>query len=164
MSKLTLRAAAVDDAESIAHLVNLAFLAERPFVKDERIQAAGVRDLLGKGQFLLGFLGEVLVGCVYVEAHRPRAYLGLLSVDPAHQRAGFGVELMAAAEERCREAGSEGVLQSEGLRSPGAKTTGFFEGVISVDPAACPLDLSDAPRGATGAAARVQLMGTECRC
>jgi len=109
MSKLTLRAAAVEDADSIAHLVNSAFLAERPFVKDERIQAAGVRDLLGKGQFLLGFLGEVLVGCVYVEAHRPRAYLGLLSVDPAHQRAGFGVELMAAAEERCREAGSEGV-------------------------------------------------------
>ena len=109
MSKLSLRAAGVEDADAIAHLINLAFLAERPFVKDERIQAAGVRDLLSKGQFLLGYLDDALLGCVYVEPQRPRAYLGLLSVDPAHQRAGLGAELMAAAEERCRQAGSEGI-------------------------------------------------------
>lgn len=109
MSKLTLREAKVEDVEAIAPLINTAFLAERPFVKDERIQAAGVRDLLGKGQFLLGYLDDRLVGCVYVETHHPRAYLGLLSVDPAHQHTGLGSELMAAAEERCRAAGCEGV-------------------------------------------------------
>jgi GNAT superfamily N-acetyltransferase len=109
MSKLTLRLAGIEDVEAIVPLINVAFLAERPFVKDERIQAAGVRELMAKGQFLLGYLDDALVGCVYVETHRPRAYLGLLSVDPAHQHAGLGVELMAAAEERCREAGSEGV-------------------------------------------------------
>jgi GNAT superfamily N-acetyltransferase len=109
MPNLILRAAEVGDVEAIVPLINTAFLAERPFVKDERIQAAGVRDLLAKGHFLLGYLGDTLVGCVYVEAHRPRAYLGLLSVDPAHQHAGLGTELMAAAEERCRTAGCDGV-------------------------------------------------------
>jgi GNAT superfamily N-acetyltransferase len=109
MSKLTLRDAKVEDVEAIVPLINTAFLAERPFVKNERIQAAGVRGLLGKGQFLLAYLGDALTGCVYVETHRPRAYIGLLSVVPTHQHAGFGTELMAAAEERCRTAGCAGI-------------------------------------------------------
>jgi len=109
MSKLTLRSAGLEDVEAIASLINVAFLAERPFVKDERIQATGVRELLAKGQFILGYLDDALVGCVYVETHRPRAYVGLLSIDPAHQHDGLGTEWMAAAEKRCREAGSEGV-------------------------------------------------------
>jgi ribosomal protein S18 acetylase RimI-like enzyme len=109
MSKLTLRLAEIEDVEAIVPLINVAFLAERPFVKNERIQAAGVRDLLTKGQFILGYLDEELVGCVFVETHRPRAYLGLLSVDPAHQHDGLGTELMAAGEKRCREAGTEGI-------------------------------------------------------
>src|SRR5262249_25334375 len=55
MSKLTLRLAGIEDVEAIVPLINVAFLAERPFVKDERIQAAGVRELMAKGQFLLGY-------------------------------------------------------------------------------------------------------------
>jgi GNAT superfamily N-acetyltransferase len=36
----------------------------------------------------------------------PRAYLGLLSVDPAHQHSGLGSVLMDAAEDYCRGQGS----------------------------------------------------------
>lgn len=105
MPKLTVRAANADDAEAIARLVNQAFLAERLFIKGERTDAAGIRGLFAKGDFLLGFLDSGLAACVYVEPHKPRAYLGLLSVDPARQHAGLGTELMAAAEEHCRAAG-----------------------------------------------------------
>jgi GNAT superfamily N-acetyltransferase len=105
MSPLTLRAAEGTDAEGISRLINVAFLAERPFVKGERIDLARVRQLLLKGEFLLGFQNSALMACVYLELHRPRAYLGLLAIDPSHQQAGLGTELMAAAEERCRAAG-----------------------------------------------------------
>jgi GNAT superfamily N-acetyltransferase len=42
---------------------------------------------------------------VYVEPRGDRAYLGLLSVDPASQHNGLGKLLMDAAEEFCRELG-----------------------------------------------------------
>ena len=105
MPQLTVRAADVSEAEAIAHLINQAFLAERLFIKGERTDAAGIRSLFAKGDFLLGFLDSALVACVYLEPHKPRAYLGLLSVDPSRQHTGLGTELMAAAEERCRAAG-----------------------------------------------------------
>jgi GNAT superfamily N-acetyltransferase len=104
---LNIRDAGADDVDAIVHLINQAFLAERLFVKGERIDAAGIRELLQKGEFLLGDLSQQLAGCVYLEPHRPRAYLGLLSIDPAHQHAGLGTELMTAAEDRCRAAGCQ---------------------------------------------------------
>jgi GNAT superfamily N-acetyltransferase len=105
MPQLSLRTADADDVEVIVRLVNQAFLAERLFVTGQRIDAAGIRDLLLKGEFLLGLLDKTLAGCVYLELRRPRAYLGLLSTDPARQNKGLGTELMLAAEERCRAAG-----------------------------------------------------------
>ena len=104
---LNIRDANADDVDAIVHLINQAFLAERLFVKGERIDAAGIRELLQKGEFLLGDLEHRIVGCVYLEPHRPRAYLGLLSIDPARQQAGLGTELMTAAEDRCRTAGCQ---------------------------------------------------------
>ena len=41
-------------------------------------------------------------GCVYVELRGPRAYLGLLSVDPVRQGGGVGKKLIAAAEKYAR--------------------------------------------------------------
>src|ERR1700744_5083054 len=46
-----------------------------------------------------------LQGCVYLELRGERAYLGLLSTNPARQRAGIGTRLTTAAEEFARESG-----------------------------------------------------------
>lgn len=105
MPPLSVRSAESQDVDAIVRLVNQAFLAERPFVSGERIDAAGVRDLLHKGKFLVGEIAGRLTGCVYLELKHPRAYLGLLSIDPTQQKAGLGTELMAAAEQHCRAAG-----------------------------------------------------------
>ena len=46
---------------------------------------------MNKGKFLLAEDGETLVGCVYVEPRGEHWYLGLLSVDPLHQRCWSGL-------------------------------------------------------------------------
>jgi GNAT superfamily N-acetyltransferase len=98
------------DAEAIRDLINLAFRAERPFVDGDRIDLAGVRSLFHKGGILLlRDESGVLLGCVYTEARGGRGYIGLLSVDPTHQHAGLGSQLMAAAEQHCRQLGCAAV-------------------------------------------------------
>ena len=64
-----------------------------------------VRARLGTGTFILAEESGVVEGCVYVEPRAERAYLGLLSVDPARQGSGIGKLLMGAAEAHCRKAG-----------------------------------------------------------
>jgi GNAT superfamily N-acetyltransferase len=105
MPPASLRLAEPGDADAITRLVNLAFLVEQPFIKGNRIAAADVRRFLTKGAFLLVQEDGGLVGCVYVEMQGKRGYLGLLAVDPARQKTGFGSRLVSAAEEHCRAAG-----------------------------------------------------------
>jgi GNAT superfamily N-acetyltransferase len=99
------RTAGSNDAESIAHLVNLAFRPERFFIDGDRPNPDKVRALLDKGKFLLAEEAGTLIGCVYVELRGERGYFGLLAVDPARQRTGLGSRLIEAAEESCRAAG-----------------------------------------------------------
>jgi GNAT superfamily N-acetyltransferase len=99
------RMAQVDDAENIAHLVNLAFRPERFFIDGDRTNPEKVRALMQKGKFLLTEEAGRLTGCVYVELREERGYFGLLAVQPKLQRAGLGSALIAAAEEYCRAAG-----------------------------------------------------------
>jgi GNAT superfamily N-acetyltransferase len=105
MPALPVRVADESDAEALVRLINLAFKAERPFVEGDRIEIAEVRSRLAKGQFLLLHEGETLIGCVHVEMHRDRGHIGLLGIEPAHQKKGFGKQLMASAEENLRAAG-----------------------------------------------------------
>ena len=106
IANLRLRSATIADARAIAHLVNDAFRLERlVFTTEDRTNPEEVRNMLQKGEFLLAEDGWALVGCVYLEPQGERCYLGLLSIDPARQRAGLGTWLMAAAEERCRNTG-----------------------------------------------------------
>jgi GNAT superfamily N-acetyltransferase len=105
MPALPVRVADSDDADALVRLINLAFRAERPFVEGDRIDLAEVRSRIAKGQFLLMHEGETLIGCVHVETHRDRGHIGLLGIDPAHQKAGLGKQLMASAEEHLRTAG-----------------------------------------------------------
>jgi GNAT superfamily N-acetyltransferase len=94
------------DADAIVAVINIAFRrAEEFFVAGDRIDQDHVLSLLSSGKFLVADTDGGVTGCVYVEPRGDRAYLGLLSVDPARQQAGLGTLLMAAGEEYCRARG-----------------------------------------------------------
>jgi predicted N-acetyltransferase YhbS len=95
------------DAERLKAVINDAFRnVEAFFVDGDRISMEEVLELLATGAFLLLEDEEVIHGCVYVDPKRD-AYLGLLSVAPEHQKRGVGSTLMEAAEDFCRNAGSQ---------------------------------------------------------
>jgi len=84
-------------------LVNRAFAVESFFITGERLTPERTREYTQTGRFLIAEEAGSLLGCVYVELHGKRAYLGLLSVDPSRQKTGLGRQLVAAAEEFARE-------------------------------------------------------------
>lgn len=98
---MDIRRAGSDDAVELTGIINLAFQVEKFFIAGDRIDAAQVRELQGRGEFLMA----AGAGCVYIEPRGERCYLGLLSVHPASQRTGLGRRLMQAAEDRSRELG-----------------------------------------------------------
>jgi N-acetylglutamate synthase-like GNAT family acetyltransferase len=100
-----LRHATTDDADSLARVINAAYRVEDFFKIGDRIDAAGVRDEMARGTFLLLEDDHGLAGCVYVKVTGELGYFGLLSVDPARQGQGHGSTLLRAAEEFCRDAG-----------------------------------------------------------
>ncbi|MFY9528053.1 MAG: GNAT family N-acetyltransferase [Candidatus Acidiferrales bacterium] len=97
----------VGDAESITQVVSAAFRVERFFIDRDRINPEKVRTMLHQGNFLLAKDVGRLIGCVYVEIRRERAYFGLLAVDPSRQKEGLGHRLIAAAEDYGRAAGCQ---------------------------------------------------------
>lgn len=102
---MELRFADMADLSAIAHLINQAFSVEFFFKAGDRITLEEVQRLFKKGRFMvLEENGEIL-GSVYVELRGERAYLGLLSTNPARQRSGIGSRLTTAAEEFARESG-----------------------------------------------------------
>jgi GNAT superfamily N-acetyltransferase len=102
VNHLKTRTAESADAENIARLVNIAFRPERFFIDGDRTDPEKVQALLQKGKFLLAEEAGTLIACVYIELRGERGYFGLLSVDPARQRAGLGSFLIEAAEDYCR--------------------------------------------------------------
>ena len=106
--QVPIRIASSADAANITGVINAAFrIAEGFFVDGPRINQEEVEQLLDKGEFLLAEADDKLNGCVYVELRGERSYLGLLSVDPSSQKSGLGSLLMHAAENHCRERGSQ---------------------------------------------------------
>jgi len=104
---LELRVAELRDAENVVSVINAAFRKAESFLIDRnRIDLDKVRELLQTGTFLVADDHGLLRGCVYVELRGDRSYLGLLSVDPRHQKSGLGSTLMTAAENYCAQAGS----------------------------------------------------------
>jgi ribosomal protein S18 acetylase RimI-like enzyme len=65
---------------------------------------------MAKGKILLAeqlaeaSIGPIL-GCIYTEQRGQRGYLGMLAIDPAHQRKGIGQVLLRAAEALLRHQG-----------------------------------------------------------
>lgn len=103
---MPLRTAIPTDVPALTTLINDAYVVECFFKRGDRITEDGVRDLQGKGAFLLLDEDDQLAGAVYVELRGPSGYIGLLSVSPRHQRRGFGRVLMDAAEEYSRANGA----------------------------------------------------------
>ena len=103
---MQVRIAGNADAEALMGLINAAFRKAEGFIIDrDRVDLEAVHSLLAKGEFLVAEEEGTLAGCVYLESRGERAYLGLLSVDPALQKAGVGSMLMREAELRCARAG-----------------------------------------------------------
>ncbi|HEX3473192.1 MAG TPA: GNAT family N-acetyltransferase [Silvibacterium sp.] len=94
------------DFYPLLRLINRAFEVERFFKDEDRLDAMKLQSYLKKGSFLVVEEVGQLVACAYVERRGDRAYLGLLSVDPARQKNGLGRRVTAAAEEFARETGA----------------------------------------------------------
>jgi predicted N-acetyltransferase YhbS len=103
---LRLRVAEPSDVEARTRLINAAFLVERFFIEGDRINAETVRRMMGTGQFVVAQDEDGIAACVYLEPRGERAYLGLLSVDPARQRSGLGSRMITAAEDHARALGA----------------------------------------------------------
>lgn len=92
------RIAAHADIQPLVKLINSAFVVEQVAIEGDRVDAIGVEKYLRSGKFILLEGVSTLLGCVYVEKRGDRGYLGLLSVDTAHQKKGLGRSLAEAAE------------------------------------------------------------------
>lgn len=106
-SELRVRVASAADCGALAALINSAFAIEK-FLEGERTDEKQLREMMQKGQFLLGCddAGQ-LVASVYVEVRGARGYFGMLAVHPEHQKNGLGTKMVGAAEEYCRGKGCD---------------------------------------------------------
>ena len=102
---MEIRLAILSDAQALVALINRAFTVERFFIDADRLDLAEVLAHFVTGRFLALEDGGALIACAYLEPQGDRAYLGLLSVDPARQGQGIGSRIMDAAEDHCRRLG-----------------------------------------------------------
>jgi ribosomal protein S18 acetylase RimI-like enzyme len=109
LSALHFRTATVADRPRLIELINAAFAIET-FLEGTRTDEERLAAMMQKGEVLLAEdpSGRILAS-VYAELRGNRGYLGMLAVDPAHQRAGLGKHMLSAAEERFRAKGCEAV-------------------------------------------------------
>src|ERR1700684_1948585 len=97
---MAIRVATRSDIPQIVELVNVAFgLAEGFFVEGDRTNPAQLEAMFQTGTFLLADVSGELAAGVYLELRGERAYFGLLSVDPDHQRQGVGRALVDDVEQ-----------------------------------------------------------------
>jgi len=108
------RRADTRDASEIARIINAAFEVEREFRQGERTSPAEIAKLLERDAFFVAEEGGRLIGAVHTSVDGATGYFGMLSVDPALQRAGVGRALLAASEEHCRKAGCAKMTMSTG--------------------------------------------------
>ena len=145
MAGENIRIAEASDAEALTFLINQAFQVEKFFLDADRITVAEVRQRFETGVFLVLEESRMMRACVYLENQGERAYLGLLSVDPASQGQGLGSVLLASAEQYCRSAGCRFVdLRVVNLRKelpPFYRGHGYVESGQEPFPEGVPLKL-----------------------
>jgi ribosomal protein S18 acetylase RimI-like enzyme len=102
---LRIRIATEADIPRLVPMINAAFLVET-FLEGMRTDLDRLTAYFLKGEFLLAEdASGQFIGSIYTELRLPRGYLGMLAIDPAHQRSGHGSTLMAAGEEHLRGKG-----------------------------------------------------------
>ena len=102
------RTADIGDLHAIVDVTNRAFVSEQFCVTGDRTDAGDIRQ-----RFAAGFFFVIddpadhsrLVGSVFGSVETSRGYLGLLAVHPDAQGQGYSRMLLAAVEQRCRNAG-----------------------------------------------------------
>jgi ribosomal protein S18 acetylase RimI-like enzyme len=108
------RDATIDDAPTIAALVNGANAGERGALgwtheshlfEGDRTDADEIAGLMRipRARFILALDGDRVAGCVYVKPLEGRGYFGFLAVRPALQSYGLGKRLVAQAERVARD-------------------------------------------------------------
>jgi ribosomal protein S18 acetylase RimI-like enzyme len=104
-----IRLASDADRTRLISLINTAFSVET-FMEGTRTDGKRLAEEMRKGSIMLAEDGSgQLLACVYAEVRGARGYLGMLAVDPAHQRAHLGRRIVSAAEEHLRRQGCEAV-------------------------------------------------------
>src|SRR3954466_2074036 len=106
---LQIRPATPADRPRLIALINAAFSIET-FLEGTRTDDERLSAMMQKGEILLAAdsSGQILAS-IYAENRGNRGYLGQLAVDPAHQRSGFGKQLLSAAENHFRARGCEAI-------------------------------------------------------
>lgn len=106
---IRLRLATPADRPRLVPMINAAFSVES-FLDSTRTDDARLAAVMDGGEILVAedAAGRLLAS-VYMEPRGDSGYLGMLAVDPAHQRSGLGSLLMRAAEDRFREQGLRAV-------------------------------------------------------
>jgi ribosomal protein S18 acetylase RimI-like enzyme len=106
---LNIRIATAADRPRLIPLINSAFSIET-FLEGTRIDDERLSAMMQQGEILLAedSFGKILAS-IYAEYLGDRGYLGMLAVDPEHQRAGIGQRMLAAAEDRFRARGCKAI-------------------------------------------------------
>lgn len=101
-SDTRIRLATPADRPRLIPLINAAFAIES-FLEGTRTDDQRLATMMQKGEILLAedSSGYILAS-IYAETRGNRGYLGMLAVDPAHQRGGLGKQMLAAAEDHFR--------------------------------------------------------------
>lgn len=113
--RLRFRRAVESDLPAVARLVNSAYrgessrsgwTTEADLLGGQRTDAVKLAQLLvsdarGNGQQIeLGFATDTLVACMSLRHEKPSTtYIGMVTVDPTQQTAGYGKQLLGRAEE-----------------------------------------------------------------
>ena len=111
-SNTAITVATIADAAAITALLNSAYRGESSkqgwtteahlIAGDVRTKESGVKEVIQQpGSVILKYTDESgkATGCVNLQQHNDKIYLGMLSVSPQLQGAGIGKQLLKAAEE-----------------------------------------------------------------
>jgi ribosomal protein S18 acetylase RimI-like enzyme len=107
--KLHFRTATDADRPRLIEMINAAFAVET-FLEGTRTDEERLTETMEEGEVLVAEDKSTrILASVYTELRGKRGYMGMLAVDPAHQRAGLGSRMLEAAEEHFRAKGCDAI-------------------------------------------------------
>lgn len=122
---MTITTATLADIPALLHLLNSAYRGETSkqgwtteadlIAGEQRTDAASLQKVLEQTDSVVLKVendASEIIGCVNLQKHNEKLYLGMLSVSPALQGAGIGKELLHAAEVHAVKAGCSKIYMS----------------------------------------------------